>query len=87
LQRRMRDVTASPKAQRALAHRAIFREALTWLEIHGDTPELVEHWKAILSEGAPATEAPAESAEGPPVTFERRKRRRRRRRRHVPSQG
>jgi len=87
LQRRMRDVTASPKAQRALAHRAIFREALTWLEIHGDTPELVEHWKAILSEGAAATEAPADSGEAHPVTFERRKRRRRRRRRHLPTQG
>jgi poly(A) polymerase len=87
LQRRMRDVTASPKAQRALAHRAIFREALTWLEIHGDAPELVAHWKAILSEGTAAAEAPAESAEAYPVTFERRKRRRRRRRRHVPTQG
>jgi poly(A) polymerase len=88
LQRRMRDLTASPKAQRSLAHRAIFREALTWLEIHGGAPELVEHWKAILSEGAAAeTEAPAESAEAYPVTFERRKRRRRRRRRHVPTQS
>jgi len=86
LQRRIRDLTASPKAQRSLAHRAIFREALTWLEIHGGAPELVEHWKAILSEGA-ATEAPAESAEAYPVAFERRKRRRRRRRRHVPTQG
>src|SRR6185295_10175093 len=83
LQRRMRDVTASPKAQRALSHRAIFPEALTWLEIHGDVPELVEHWKAILAEGG-ATEAPAENADTPPATFERRKRRRRRRRRYVP---
>jgi hypothetical protein len=83
----MRDMTASPKAQRALAHRAIFREALTWLEIHGDTPELVEHWNGILSEGAVATEPPAESVEGHPVIFERRKRRRRRRRRHLPTQG
>src|SRR6185295_3756023 len=87
LQRRMRDVTASPKAQRALAHRAIFREALTWLEIHGDTPELVDHWKAILSEWAASAEAPADSGEAHPVTFERRKRRRRRRRRHLPTQG
>src|SRR5581483_9617055 len=39
LQRRLRDLGASPRAQRALAHRHIFREALTWLEIHGDTPE------------------------------------------------
>ena len=51
LQRRLRDLTASPRAQRALAHRGIFREALTWLEIHGDAPEVVEHWKAILDEG------------------------------------
>src|SRR4029077_1152701 len=87
LQRRMRDLTASPKAQRALAHRATFREAWTWLEIHGGTPELVEHWKAILSDGVAATEAPAERVEGAPITFERRRRRRRRRRRHVPTPG
>ena len=86
LQRRMRDLTASPKAQRALTHRDIFREALTWLEIHGDAPELVEHWKAILAEGV-AAEAPAENAEEYPVAFPRRKRRRRRRRRYVPTQG
>src|SRR3954464_12979078 len=35
VQRRMRDLSASPRAQRALAHRGIFREALTWLEVHG----------------------------------------------------
>ena len=38
LQRRLRDVNASPRAQRALTHRSIFREALTWLEVHGDGP-------------------------------------------------
>ncbi len=47
LQRRLRDLHASPRAQEALAHRGIFREALTWLEIHGDAPEVVEHWKAV----------------------------------------
>ena len=52
LQRRLRDLTASARAQRALAHRGIFREALTWMEIHGDAPEVVEHWKAIIDEGA-----------------------------------
>ena len=62
LQRRLRDVTASPRAQRALAHRSIFREALTWLEIHGDAPELVEHWKALLAE----TGATGETPETPP---------------------
>src|SRR5678816_797827 len=44
LQRRLRDLTASVRAQRALTHRSIFREALTWMEIHGGTPEVVEHW-------------------------------------------
>ena len=52
LQRRLRDVTASPRAQRALAHRSLFREALTWFEIHGGAPELVENWKAVLAAGA-----------------------------------
>ena len=32
-------------------HRSIFREALAWLEIHGDAPEIVEHWNALLAEG------------------------------------
>src|SRR5205807_3147963 len=35
LQRRLKDLTASARAQRALAHRHAFREALTWQEIHG----------------------------------------------------
>jgi len=83
LQRRMRDLSASPRAQRALAQRGIFREALTWLEIHG-APEVAAHWKAILAErGEP--EATAEGAEPQPPSFPRRRRRRRRRRRFVPS--
>src|SRR5439155_22248111 len=65
LQRRLADVSASPRAQHALAHRGIFREALTWLEIHGGSPELVEHWKAVALEngGAPADRA-IEGSEG-----------------------
>ena len=35
LQRRLIDVNLSPRARRALMHRGPFREALTWLEIHG----------------------------------------------------
>jgi len=89
LQRRLRDLTASPKAQRALAHRGIFPEALTWLEIHGGAPELVEHWKAILAEGGgpDVTAAAGESPDDPPGAHPRRRRRRRRRRRGAPTQG
>ena len=78
LQRRMRDLSASPRAQRALTHRGIFREALTWLEIHGGAPEFVEHWKAILAEDAVAEPA-SDSVEGPLPPFKRKRRRRRRR--------
>ncbi len=84
LQRRLRDVTASPRAQRALVHRGVFREALTWLEIHGDAPELVEHWKALLAETGEtgeAPETPPEATEEHRAPSSRRKRRRRRRRR------
>jgi poly(A) polymerase len=89
LQRRLRDLTASPKAQRALAHRGIFREALTWLEIHGGAPELVEHWKEILAEGGEAevSAIAGESTDDPPGLRPRRRRRRRRRRRGAPTQG
>jgi len=88
MQRRLRDLSASPRAQRALAHRGIFREALTWLEIHGGAPELVEHWKAILAEGGGPEEtvdAPADSTEDPRGLRPRRRRRRRRGRRGAPT--
>ncbi len=86
MQRRLRDMTASQKAQRSLTHRNIFRDALTWLEIHGDSPELVEHWKAMPVESG-AVEAPVDGADVDPAPSRRRRRRRRRRRGFVPTQG
>jgi poly(A) polymerase len=83
MQRRLRDMTASPKAQRALTHRNIFRDALTWLEIHGDAPELVEHWKAMPVESG-AVGAPTDGTEVDPAPSRRRRRRRRRRRGFAP---
>jgi poly(A) polymerase len=89
LQRRLKDLSVSPRAQRALAHRHIFRDALTWMEIHGGSPETVEHWKAILAELGPADRPPAEGVieGGPPPPSGRRRRRRRRGRRSRPPQG
>src|SRR5687767_4954163 len=78
-QRRLADTTLSPRARRALLHRGPFQEALTWMELHGHAPELVEHWRGFAEaartyEGdAPAEQAPA-----------RRRRRRRRGRRARP---
>ena len=81
LQRRMRDLSASPRAQRALTHRSMFHESLTWLEIHGGSPEVIEHWKGVLvGEGEDPTAAPMPAGEGEPPPHRRRRRRRRRRR-------
>ncbi len=80
LQRRLYDVNATPRVKRGLAHRHHFRDALTWLEVHDGSSELVEHWKAVLAQ-TPAEEPggiPVEAGE--PRPFKRRRRRRRRRR-------
>src|SRR5207253_1358598 len=65
LQRRLKDVGASPRAQRALAHRGIFRDALTWFEIHGGAPELVAYWKQVAAESGSAGDATAPDGSGP----------------------
>jgi len=86
LQRRLRDQSASVRAQRALTHRSIFREALTWMEIHGGTPETVEHWITVLAErGADEPVLPPGEG-GEMVAAPHPRRRRRRRRRHRPAQ-
>ena len=85
LQRRLRDVSANQRMQNALAHRSIFREALTWLDVHGGAPALVAHWTTVADErGSSAAPAPDPEApvDGPP---RRRRRRRRRRFRPLPS--
>ncbi len=83
LQRRLLDLGANPRVKRALLHRNIFREALTWLDIHGGRPDLVEQWKAVQVESA-ASEPTAGAPEGEPPPFRRRRRRRRRRFRPAP---
>jgi poly(A) polymerase len=74
LQRRLTDMSLSPRARRALMHRGPFREALTWLEIHGQVPDVLEHWRGFIE--ATGIEPVAEE--------EPRPRRRRRRRRRPP---
>lgn len=67
LQRRLREPNRSPHARRMLIERPAFAEALTWLEIHSDSPDLVTYWRDEI--GHPAPELPPQ----------RRRRRRRRR--------
>ncbi len=82
LQRRLRDANANPRAQNALTHRSVFREALTWLDVHGADAALVDHWNTIVGQRTPAAADIEEQAERP---VRRRRRRRRRRFRPTPS--
>jgi poly(A) polymerase len=80
LQRRVLDMDSSPRAKRALLSRGPFAEALTWLEIHGHAPEIVEHWRGFI-EAVGALPVAADGAEGALADPLRRRRRRRGRRR------
>ena len=75
LQRRLLDPRLSPRARRALMHRGPFREALAWLEIHGQAPETVEHWRGFI-EASGVTSGTHEDSGGLPPRRRRRWRRR-----------
>jgi poly(A) polymerase len=81
LQPRLLDIQSSPRAQRGLLHRAVLEEALTWLEIHGERPDVVEHWRQLQAAGPHPAPHAAPEPEGPETVAPRRRRRRRRRRR------
>jgi hypothetical protein len=82
LQRRLRDLGANVRIQRNLTHRSVFHEALTWMEIHGNLPEVVEHWVGVLADRS--AEEPVALTETMPTPRRRRRRRRRRRYRPAP---
>src|SRR4051812_40366689 len=85
LQPRLLDVRAPFRAQRAVLHRHVLGEALTWLDIHGGRPDILEHWRSLQGQPGPGhvpetdgnREAGREAGETP---FNRRRRRRRSRR-------
>ena len=76
VQPRLLDMDAGPRAQRGLLHRSVFDEALTWLDIHGDRPDVVAHWRALQEQGVEQHRVPERVADHP---LRRRRRRRRRR--------
>jgi poly(A) polymerase len=83
MQPRLLDIHAPVRAQRGLLHRAVLTEAITWLEIHGDHPDAVAHWRALQAE---PREDPHRAAGDPAPAHAPypRSRRRRRRRRGAP---
>ena len=76
MQHRLLDMQAPPRAQKALLHRSSFPEALTWMEIHGDRPEVVAHWRYLQSQGVQQPQYAGEAGAAGP--YQRRRRRRRR---------
>ena len=78
LQPRLLDLQAPERSHRALLHRAVLDEAITWLEIHGDRPDVVAYWRALQAEPVIGLEAGLEA--GVPPVYPRPRRRRRRRR-------
>lgn len=76
---RVMDIDAPGRAQRALLHRASLDEALTWIEIFEDRPDVVEHWRALKGQRQlPEPHHVSGSDTGAP--YRRRRRRRRPRR-------
>jgi poly(A) polymerase len=78
LQPRLLDLDAPLRTRRALLHRTALDEALTWLEIHGDRPDVVSHWRALQAQSTVPHVHSGESFQ--PIPFRRRRRRRGRRR-------
>ncbi len=88
LQSRIADLEMSPRAKRALMHRGPFEDALTWFEIHGQAPAVLEHWKGFIEAlGPEALHAPAEGEAGAAAPGDRPRRRRRRGRRRGRGRG
>lgn len=81
VQRRLLDLESSPRAKRTLMHRGPFSEAMVWLEMHGDAPQALEHWRGFIEATGPiAPDDDGDVAGGPEgVRPEGRRRRRRRR--------
>lgn len=81
VQRRLQDMEASPRAKRALLHRGPFEDALTWLEVHGRAPEIVEHWRGFIEASSLSGDTPHAPAAIDDLGPRRRRRRRGGRRR------
>jgi poly(A) polymerase len=77
---RVLDTQAPFRTQRGLLHRSSLDEALTWLEIHDERPDVLAHWRELKAERREHPAPVAVGEEGPGMGFRRRRRRRRPRR-------
>ncbi len=85
---RLIDPDLPVRVARGLPHRPAFADALTWLEILGNAPDRLEHWKVAKlhrHQHIPEEAATREGAAEHPPTRRRRRRRRRSRHRDGPA--
>ena len=91
LQPRLIDTSAPERRQQGVVRRPSFRDALTWMELHGQSPDVVAYWRdlaATVQAQRPYTPA-GHREPAPPEALpgELRPRRRRRRRRRGRGRG
>jgi len=87
LQRRLLDLDAPPRARAGVMMKHAFQDALTWLDVHGDTPEAVAHWRALVGSRGPVDDRALPDQDAEAGALLPRRRRRRRRRRPFPPRG
>ena len=78
LQPRLLDIQGPHRGHRGLLHRAALNEAITWLEIHGNRPEVAAHWRELQAAEPAAPHAAGEHVAHAPLARRRRRNRRRR---------
>jgi poly(A) polymerase len=49
---KLADPMLPPRVARGLTHRPAFADTLLWMQIHGDSPDMVERWKETAAEDA-----------------------------------
>ncbi len=82
---RLTDPNVPPRVTRGLPQRPWFYDALVWLDIFGDVPDTVQHWKETLASESGDEDAPpmpgveGDASRGPNLGPGPRRRRRRRR--------
>ncbi|MEO8482423.1 MAG: polynucleotide adenylyltransferase PcnB [Acidobacteriota bacterium] len=54
---KLADPMLAPRVARGLTHRPAFADTLLWMEIHGDSPDMVERWKETAAEDAAQRQA------------------------------
>ena len=53
MQPRLAEMDSHPRRQRGMVMRPSFADALTWMDIHGDAPDVVDHWQQVVIDQPP----------------------------------